>query len=81
MLNAHHHDRRAHVVVCDLVHVERNGGAPAGSAVIGLKLTGVPTGYHVVVLRWVVSGGTLVIAPVTQSINNNANLLIQEVSS
>ena len=58
-----------------------NGGAPAGSAVIGLKLTGVPTGYHVVVLRWVVSGGTLVIAPVTQSINNNANLLIQEVSS
>lgn len=58
-----------------------NGGAPAGSAVIGLKLSNVPTGYHYVVLRWLVSGGVLGILPVTQSIHNNANLLIQEVSS
>ena len=58
-----------------------NGGAPAGSAVIGLKLSNVPTGYHMIRLRWLVSGGVLAMLPVTQSIHNNANLLVQEVSS
>lgn len=58
-----------------------NGGAPAGSAVIGLKLGNVPAGYHFVTLKWVVSGGTLAIFPITMSIDNNANMLVQEVTS
>lgn len=58
-----------------------NGGAPGGSTVIGLKLSGIPAGYHVAVLRWRVSGGQGDITPVTLGEITNANMLIQEVSS
>lgn len=58
-----------------------NGGAPAGSAVIGLKLSNVPAGYHLIVIKWICSGGVLAVFPVTKSFDNNANLLVQEVSS
>jgi len=58
-----------------------NGGAPAGSAVIGLKLSPVLAGDHNVVVRWVTEGGTFAIFPVTAAADNNASLLVQEVSS
>jgi hypothetical protein len=58
-----------------------NGGAPAGSAVVSLKLSNVPAGDHVVTMRWVIEGGTFAIRPVTRSQDNNASLLVQEVSN
>ncbi len=58
-----------------------NGSAPGGSTVIGLKLTNIPAGDHVAVLRWRVCGGTAELNPVTLSDLTNANMLIQEVSS
>jgi hypothetical protein len=58
-----------------------NGGAPAGSTVVSLKLSPVPAGDHVVVVRWVVEGDTLSIRPVSAPQDNNASLLVQEVSS
>lgn len=58
-----------------------NGSAPGGSTVIGLKLTNIPAGDHVAVLRWRVSGGTANLNPVSLSQLTNANMLIQEVSS
>lgn len=58
-----------------------NGGAPAGSAVVSLKLSDVPAGDHVVTFRWVVEGGTFAVRPVTRPQDNNASLLVQEVSS
>lgn len=57
-----------------------NGGVPSGSAVISLKLSNVPAGDHVVTVRWVVEGGTFAIRPVTRAQDNNASLLVQEVS-
>jgi len=58
-----------------------NGSAPGGSTVIGLKLTDIPAGDHVAILRWRISGGTSELHPVTLSQVTNANMLIQEVSS
>lgn len=58
-----------------------NGGAPAGSTVVSLKLSSVPAGDHVVVVRWVVEGGILAVRPVSAPQDNNASLLVQEVSS
>jgi hypothetical protein len=58
-----------------------NGGAPSGSSVVSLKLSNVPAGDHVVTVRWVVEGGNFAIRPVTRSQDNNASLLVQEVSS
>jgi hypothetical protein len=58
-----------------------NGGAPAGSAVVSLKLSDVPAGDHVVTVRWVIEGGTFAVRPVTRSQDNNASLLVQEVST
>jgi hypothetical protein len=58
-----------------------NGQAPAGSVVIGLKLSSVAAGDHVIVVRWSVSGGTMALNPVTDAIDNNASLLVQEVTS
>jgi tRNA A58 N-methylase Trm61 len=58
-----------------------NGGSPAGSAVIGLKLENVDAGDHVITVRWVIEGGDFAIFPVTEADHNNASLLVQEVSS
>jgi hypothetical protein len=58
-----------------------NGGAPGGSTVIGLKLTDIPAGDHVAVLRWRISGGSAQLYPVRLNQITNANMLIQEVSS
>jgi hypothetical protein len=61
-----------------------NGAAPAGSVVIGLKLSSVPAGDHVVVVRWrvqPVAGAYCNIYPVTGANDNNASLLVQEVTS
>ena len=63
-----------------------NGGAPAGSVVIGIKLSGVPAGEHYLVVRWRVDSGTGVVYPVSNPSTggpeqNNASLLVQEVSS
>lgn len=58
-----------------------NGSAPGGSTVIGLKVSNVPAGDHVVLLRWRVNNNaTAAISPVTSSEFTNANILIQEVT-
>lgn len=62
--------------------VQGNGGAPAGSVVVSLKISNIPAGDHVVAARWVVSSSAnLDIKPVTKSNDNNASLLVQEVST
>jgi hypothetical protein len=62
--------------------VQGNGGAPAGSVAVSLKISNIPAGDHVVAARWVVSSSAnLNIKPVTKSNNNNASLLVQEVST
>ena len=58
-----------------------NGGAPAGSTVVSLKINNLVAGDHVVVFRWRVGGGTMSMRPVTSADNNNASMLVQEVSS
>lgn len=61
-----------------------NGSAPSGSTIIGLKLSDIAAGAHVVVVRWRVqnvSNPDTRIYPVTLSEDNNASLLVQEVSS
>jgi hypothetical protein len=57
-----------------------NGQTSDASTLVSLKLTNVPAGDHVVVVRWVCVGGTVAILPVTRQ-DNNASLMVQEVSS
>ena len=60
-----------------------NGAAPAGASVIGLKIPFVPQGTHVITVRWrvqAVSTPFSNIWPVTNGDDNNASLLVQEVT-
>jgi hypothetical protein len=74
-----------HVVVDGFVRrggsTQGNGGVPSGSSVVSLKLSNVAAGDHVITTRWVVEGGNFDIRPVTFANDNNASLLVQEVSS
>lgn len=57
-----------------------NGQTSDASTLVSLKLSNIPAGDHVVVVRWVTVGGTVAILPVTRQ-DNNASLMVQEVSS